>query len=129
MWYTPERLIAKLQSVNRMEEISHLMLTVLKPHVRRSDASAVGFFAAFWGTIVGRAIAGNSRPIAFADGTLTLETDCPNWTVQLQSLEREIREAVNRFLGEPRVTSLRVHFSGSARELQRTIARREQRWL
>lgn len=93
-----------------MEEIGRILPAVFKRHVRRADPPLVELLAPLWPRVAGKAIAQHSRPIAFADRTLTLAVSCPSWTAQLRMMSEDIRAKINSFLGGPIVRTLRVRY-------------------
>lgn len=91
-----------------MDEIGKILPAAFKAQVRRADAALVEILAPLWPRVVGRGIAQQVRPVAFAAGTLTLATACPTWAAQLRQMAEEIRAQINNFLGSPVVKKLRV---------------------
>ena len=91
-----------------MEEIGKILPHMLKAHVRRADPALVEILTPLWPRVVGKGIAQQTRPVAFASGTLTLATACPTWAAQLRQMAEEIRVQINSFLGTPVVKKLRV---------------------
>lgn len=91
-----------------MQGIASVLPTVLKGCVQRGQPRIVEILGPFWLRIVGKAIAAQSAPVAFAAGTLTVATSVPPWAVQLRGMSEEIRAAVNDFLGGPVVKKLRI---------------------
>lgn len=93
-----------------MEEIGKILPAVFKRHLRQSDPALVDLLAPLWPRLVGKAIARQSRPVAFLAGTLQVATSCPTWAAQLQQLAEEIRTEINGHLGAPVVKRLRVRY-------------------
>lgn len=93
-----------------MHEIGTVLPVVLKSYMQRGESRMVDVLAPFWPRVAGKAIAANSEPVAFDQGTLILVTSIPSWAVQLRGMSEEIRSAVNSFLGGPAVKKLRVEF-------------------
>ena len=91
-----------------MEEIGNILPAVFKKQVRRADPPVVELLAPLWSRVAGKAIAQQSRPIAFAEGTLTLGVSCLSWTAQLRQMSEDIRAKINGFLGGPIVKKLRI---------------------
>jgi hypothetical protein len=91
-----------------LDEIGKILPAAFKAQVRRADAALVEILAPLWPRVVGRGIAQQARPVAFAAGTLTLATACPTWAAQLRQMAEEIRAQINGFLGSPVVKKLRV---------------------
>lgn len=91
-----------------MEEIGKILPAVFKRQVQRGDAALADVLAAFWPRVVGKAIAQNSRPMSFSDGTLTLAASSPSWAAQLRHLAEDVRAEINSFLGRSVVKKLRV---------------------
>lgn len=91
-----------------MEEIGKILPAVFKREMRRRDSALVDLLTPLWPRVVGKAIAQNSSPVSFAEGTLTLATSCSSWATQLRHLAEEIRAEINGFLGSPVVKKLRI---------------------
>jgi hypothetical protein len=91
-----------------LEEIGKILPAVFKAQVRRADSALVEILVPLWPRVVGKGIAQQTRPVAFAAGTLTLATTCPTWAKQLRYLAEEIRAQINNYLGGPIVKKLRI---------------------
>lgn len=91
-----------------MEEIGKILPAVFKKQVRRAQPPLVELLAPLWPQVVGKAIAQQSRPVAFGAGTLTLGAFCLSWAAQLRQMAEEIRAEINSFLGSPVVKKVRV---------------------
>ena len=91
-----------------MQGIASVLPVVLKGCVQRGQPRIVDVLEPFWPRVVGKAIAAQSAPVAFAGGTLAIATSAPPWAVQLRGMSEEIRAAVNHFLGAPVVKKLRI---------------------
>jgi hypothetical protein len=52
----------------------------------------------------------HSRPVAFEEGTLTLESDCTAWSAEMRRMADAIRAQVNQYLGVPMVRRLKVRY-------------------
>ncbi|HLY59403.1 MAG TPA: DUF721 domain-containing protein [Terriglobia bacterium] len=94
-----------------MEAVGKLLPAIFKRQMRRDDTRLVELLATFWQTAAGRGIAENSTPVHFAAGTLTLETTCPTWAIQLRIMTEEIRAGINKFVGAPFVKKIRVQLA------------------
>lgn len=81
-----------------MREISAVFPAIFRGYLRGGDPRVVEILAPLWPRVAGKAIAANSRPVAFAAGTLTVAAAGP-WAVQLAFLSEEIRAAINAYLG------------------------------
>ena len=105
-----------------MEGITKLLPLAVRQQLRSSEDSLLELLSALWASIVGRGIAKQAKPVAFAGGTLTIATSCPTWAIQFRQLGEEIRGAINRFLGAELVKRLRVRIDPSvdALDAQRT---------
>jgi hypothetical protein len=101
-----------------MEEIGKILPAIFKRQVRRADPPLVELLTPLWPRVAGKAIAQQSRPIAFADGRLTLAVSCPSWTTQLRQMSEAIRAKINTFLGGPIVKKLRVQYVPNLRPLE-----------
>jgi predicted nucleic acid-binding Zn ribbon protein len=97
-----------------VEEIGKILPAVFKRHVRQSEPALVELLAPLWPRLVGKAIARQSRPVAFEAGTLRVATSCPTWAVQLGQLAEEVRLGINGQLGAPLVKKLRVEYDPEA---------------
>jgi hypothetical protein len=95
-----------------VQEIARILPTILKRQVQRRNPPVLEILGPLWERIAGRAVAQRCRPVAFAQGTLTLAAECPTWSAQLSQLTEEIRAEINSFLGEPVVRKLRVQRVG-----------------
>jgi predicted nucleic acid-binding Zn ribbon protein len=94
-----------------MEAVGKLLPAIFKRQMRRDDARLVELLLPFWQRAAGRGIAENSTPVHFGAGTLTLETTCPTWAIQLRTMTEEIRAGINNFMGAPIVKTIRVQLS------------------
>jgi hypothetical protein len=97
-----------------VEEIGKILPAVFKRHVRQSEPALVELLAPLWPRLVGKAIARQSRPVAFEAGTLRVATACPTWAAQLRQLAEEIRAEINGHLGGQVVKKLRVDYDPEA---------------
>lgn len=93
-----------------MDDIGKILPEILKCQVRRVNPPVVEILAPLWSRVAGKAMARNSRPVAFHAGTLTLACDCASWSTQLQQMTEEIRAEINSFLGGPVVKKLQVRY-------------------
>lgn len=91
-----------------MEEIAKILPAVFKRHARRGNPPVVEMLAPLWGRVTGKAVAAQTRPVAFQAGRLTLATASPTWAAELGELRGQILEAVNACLGAPVAKELRV---------------------
>ncbi len=94
-----------------MEEVGKLLPTIFKRHMRREDAHLIEILGPLWQRVAGKGIAENSSPIAFLAGTLTLETNCPSWAIQLRQMAEDIRTGINNFMGCPLVKKIQVQIA------------------
>jgi hypothetical protein len=94
-----------------MEELGKLLPRFLNKHVRGDQPPVLEVLGPLWPRVAGRAMAEQSRPIAFGNGTLTLAASSAPWATELRGLHDEIRIAVNRTLGRPLVKRVRVRLS------------------
>jgi predicted nucleic acid-binding Zn ribbon protein len=69
-----------------MEEISKILPLIFKGQVRRSNPRVVEILAPLWPQVAGKPMARHSRPAAFEDGLLTLESDCMAWSAELRRI-------------------------------------------
>jgi len=91
-----------------MEEIGKILPKVLRPQFSRLEPPVIEVLAPLWGQVAGKALAKESRPMAFSAGTLTLAITDPEWAIPLRHLKDEIRAHVNSFLGGPVVRHIRI---------------------
>jgi hypothetical protein len=96
-----------------VEGVGKILPAVLKKHLCRPDESLLAVLAPLWPSIIGKGIARQCRPVAFAAGTLTIATSCPTWAAQFRQLADEIRTCINRFLGGNLVRKLKVRVDPS----------------
>jgi predicted nucleic acid-binding Zn ribbon protein len=94
-----------------MEAVGKLLPAIFKRQMRRDDSRLVELLVPFWQKAAGRGIAENSKPVQFEAGTLTLETTCPTWAIQLRMMTDEIRASINNYLRAPMVKKIRVQIS------------------
>ena len=67
---------------------------------------------AAWPEAVGPRIAAEAFPVAERDGVLTVECAAATWAQELDLLQSELLESLNRHLPEARIERLRVVASG-----------------
>ena len=91
-----------------MEEISKILPLIFKGQVRRDNPRVVEILAPLWPLVAGKPMARHSRPVAFEDGMLTLESDCTAWSTEMRRMSADILAKVNRYLGVPAVRKLKV---------------------
>ncbi len=96
-----------------MDELGKLLPRFLNKHVRGDQAPVVEVLAPLWPRVAGRAVAEQSRPVGFGNGTLTLAASSAPWAKELRGLHDEIRIAVNRTLGRPLVKRVRVKLAAA----------------
>ena len=96
-----------------MEEIGKSLPTIFKRHLRGGDERMVEILSVLWPRVAGKGIAENSRPITFVAGTLTLETTCASWAVQLRRMSEEVRSGINHFLGFDVVKVIHVRLASN----------------
>lgn len=94
-----------------MHELGKLIPRFLNKHVRGDHAPVLEVLAPLWPRVAGKAMAEQSRPIAFGNGTLTLAASSAPWATELRGLHDEIRTAINRTLGRPLVKRVRVRLA------------------
>ncbi|MCL5006516.1 MAG: DUF721 domain-containing protein [Acidobacteria bacterium] len=93
-----------------MEEISKILPLIFKNQVRCNDPKVVEILAPLWPQVAGKPMARHSKPVAFEQGTLTLESDCSTWCAQLRTMAEEIKAGVNGYLGVSVVRRLQVRY-------------------
>ena len=98
-----------------MEEIGRIVPRALKTHLQRDKAPLLAVVAGLWPRVAGKAIAEQSRPVAFSGGKLTLSASNEEWATQLQALSGEICSAVNKALGQTLVRYVRVRVGPACR--------------
>ncbi|MEJ2006866.1 MAG: DUF721 domain-containing protein [Acidobacteriota bacterium] len=94
-----------------MEEISKILPLIFRSQVRRSNPRLVEILAPLWSQVAGKPMARHSKPVAFEEGTLTLESDCTSWLNEMRRMESEIRAQINQYLGLPMVRKLKVRYT------------------
>jgi len=94
-----------------MDELGKLLPRFLNKHVRGDHAPVLEVLTPLWTRVAGKAMAEQSRPVAFGNGTLTLAASSAPWVTELRGLHNEIRTAVNRTLGKPLVKHIRVRLA------------------
>jgi len=97
-----------------MEEVGKILPRFLKQQVGGERAPVLELLAGLWPSVAGKCMAGQARPFAFREGTLTLVTSSDCWAVQLRGLQEEIRRTVNGALGRPLVKQVRVKLAPDA---------------
>jgi predicted nucleic acid-binding Zn ribbon protein len=93
-----------------MEEISRILPLIFRSQVRRDNPRVVEILAPLWPQVAGKPMARHSRPVAFEEGTLTLESDCTAWSAEMRRIADDIRAQINRYLGVPTVRKLKVRY-------------------
>ena len=93
-----------------MEEISKILPLIFRSQVRRNNPHVVEILAPLWSQVAGKPMARHSRPVAFDDGLLTLESDCTAWSAEMRRIADDIRAQINRYLGVPAVRKLKVRY-------------------
>jgi hypothetical protein len=91
-----------------VDELCKLLPRFLNKHVRGDQAPVLQVLTPLWPRVAGRAVAAQSRPVAFGNGTLTLAASSAPWATELRGLHDEIRTTINRTLGRPLVKRIRV---------------------
>jgi len=91
-----------------MDELGKLLPRFLNKHVRGDQAPVLEVLTPLWTRVAGKAMAEQSRPVAFGNGTVTLAASSAAWATELRGLHDEIRSAINRTLGRPLVKRIRV---------------------
>lgn len=91
-----------------MEEISKILPLVFKGQVRRASPRVVEILAPLWPLVAGKPMARHSRPAAFEEGTLTLESDCTSWSAEMRRMSDDILARINQYLGVRAVRKLKV---------------------
>jgi predicted nucleic acid-binding Zn ribbon protein len=88
-------------------------------------ASSMGAVFTRWNDAVGPAIAAHTRPIALADGVLTVGVDEPGWATQLRYLTNDLVARIAEVAGPGVVgrIELRVEGSGEPRKAPRSRPR------
>ena len=91
-----------------MEEISKILPLIFREQVRRDNPRVIEIIAPLWPQIAGKPMARHSKPVAFEEGILTLESDCSTWSAQLRSMAEEIKVEINSYLGVSVIRKLHV---------------------
>ncbi len=104
-----------------MDDIGRILPGLFRKQIRRAEPRLVEILLALWPRIAGRAMAQHSSPVSFANGALTVSTDCPTWGAQLRHMTEELRAGINGFLGQPIVRKLRIKIEPPALFLPPTV--------
>lgn len=91
-----------------MEEVGNILPQVFKKKLLSGSAPVLDVLLPLWPRAVGKLIAQNCRPAAFAGGTLTVAASSPSWAVQLRQISEKVRGQINYFMGGPVVKKLRI---------------------
>jgi hypothetical protein len=91
-----------------VDELCKLLPRFLNKHVRGDQAPVLEVLTPLWPRVAGKAVAAQSRPVAFGNGTLTIAASSSPWSTELRGLHDEIRTTINRTLGRPLVKRIRV---------------------
>jgi len=69
--------------------------------VRRMDRpeAALAWLVGAWPAIAGKALAAHTRPVRCEHGRLDLAADAKAWQQQIEPMQREIRDRINRAWG------------------------------
>ena len=82
-----------------MEEISKILPLLFRGQVRRNNPHVVEILSPLWVLVAGKPMARHSRPVAFDDGLLTLESDCLAWSAEMRRMSDDIMARRTRDLG------------------------------
>jgi predicted nucleic acid-binding Zn ribbon protein len=93
-----------------MEEISKILPLIFRDQVRRDNPRVIEILAPLWPQVAGKPMARHSKPVAFDEGTLILESDCATWSAQLRLMAEEIKAEVNGYLGVSIIRKLQVRY-------------------
>ena len=100
-----------------MDRIGNVVPGILNSQMeklmQKSGTHLISVLEGVWPLVVGGPVADRTRPMAFWKGTLTLEVNCPTWNLQLHKVMKEIRAAVNSFLGRQTVERIRFRYRPS----------------
>ncbi len=94
-----------------MEEVGKLLPTLFKRQWSRQDSRMIEILSPLWPRVAGKGIAENTSPAAFVGGTLTLQTTCASWAVELRRMREEIRSGINQSLGCSAVKEIKVQLA------------------
>jgi hypothetical protein len=94
-----------------VEEIGKVLPAIFRSYMEHLEPRVVEILVPLWSHAVGQAIARQSRPVAFDNGTLKVATSRSSWAVQLRHMSEEIRAGVNRYLGRAVVKRVTVRHS------------------
>lgn len=73
---------------------------------------------AAWAEACGAAIAAEAQPVSEREGTITVACRSATWAAELDLMQEELRERLNRTLGEERVSGLRFTADGARHGLR-----------
>jgi hypothetical protein len=91
-----------------VEQLGKIIPGVFQRHMLRSDGATVHVIASLWSEIVGKHVAGRSRPVFLHKGKLVLESDWASWAIQLQQMSRQLCAKINDFLGRDLVLEIEI---------------------
>lgn len=97
-----------------MDQLGKLLPRFFNKHVRGDRPPVLEVLSPLWPRVAGKAMAAQSRPVAFGNGTLTVAAFNAPWATELRGLHHEIRTAVNRTLGRPLVKRVRVKLASAS---------------
>ena len=72
------------------------------------ETKVLGQLCAAWGGVVGVDVATHAHPVGLSSGELVIAADHPSWATQLSFLGPEILSVLERQVGEPVASRLRV---------------------
>ena len=86
---------ARTKKTLPLGEITQRVLKKIEKKINRPEIKVF----AFWPDIVGREIAGHTRPLSCKTRRLVISVDSPVWTSQLSFLKTDIIKKVNEITG------------------------------
>ena len=94
----------KNRDVARLEDL----LGPVGKKLRLEDPVAAGAVWKRWPEIVGEEIARNAEPTSLKEGVLRVRTSTPTWATELSYLAGDLQQRVNRAVGKPLVSEVKV---------------------
>ncbi len=97
-----------------MEQAGHSLWSALR-RVARPE-KPLDLLVAVWPLMVGKRLAGHTRPVAWSKGRVAVAVDEPEWHKELQGMSKDVRKQINRWWGSELVTEVRFVTDKSKRQ-------------
>ncbi len=92
-----------------MEQLGSILPRAIKNQILRRKPPVADVLAPLWPHVVGKLIARHSRPVAFAEGRLTVAVSSEEWAIQLNEMRELVRTKANEFMGRAVVRRILVN--------------------